>query len=51
MEAITEWFSPITDVAVGEGLGILAWIKWVNDLGYDNVDVDMEAKSIVDIYC
>ncbi|XP_058783747.1 uncharacterized protein LOC131658475 [Vicia villosa] len=46
--ARTEWFSPITEVAVGEALGLLSSIKWVNELGYDNMDFELDAKSVVD---
>ncbi|XP_058775339.1 uncharacterized protein LOC131649602 [Vicia villosa] len=46
--ARTEWFSPITEVAVGEALGLLASINWVHELGYDNEDFEMDAKSVVD---
>ncbi|XP_058749795.1 uncharacterized protein LOC131622768 [Vicia villosa] len=37
-----------TEVVIGEALALLASIKWVNGLGYDNMDFELDAKSVVD---
>ncbi|XP_058733805.1 uncharacterized protein LOC131605473 [Vicia villosa] len=46
--ARTEWFSPCTNVAIGEAIGLLTAIKWVINLGFDNVDFELDAKQVVD---
>ncbi|XP_058741350.1 uncharacterized protein LOC131613720 [Vicia villosa] len=46
--ARTDWFSPIIDVDIGEALSLLAAIKWVLELGYDNVDFESDSKVVVD---
>ncbi|XP_050884848.1 uncharacterized protein LOC127087975 [Lathyrus oleraceus] len=37
--AQSEWFSPSTEVDVGEALGLLTSIKWVHELGLDCVNI------------
>lgn len=44
----TEWFSPSTEVNVGEALGLLATINWIHEFGFDSVDFELDAKSVVD---
>ncbi|XP_058752178.1 uncharacterized protein LOC131625327 [Vicia villosa] len=46
--ARTEWFSPCTDVVIGEALGLLKAVNWVHDMGYDNMDFELDAKRVVD---
>ncbi|XP_058747206.1 uncharacterized protein LOC131620218 [Vicia villosa] len=46
--ARTEWFSPCTYVAIGEAIGLLTTIKWVINLGFDNMDFELDAKQVVD---
>ncbi|XP_058776565.1 uncharacterized protein LOC131650878 [Vicia villosa] len=46
--ARTEWFSPCTEVAIGEAIGLLSAIKWVINLGFDNMDFELDAKQVVD---
>lgn len=45
---LTEWFSSITEIDMGESLGLLSSIKWVHGLGFDGMSFDQDAKSIVD---
>lgn len=44
----TKWFSPVTEVAVGEAMRLLSSIKWVHELDYDNVDFELDTKNVVD---
>lgn len=44
----TKWFSPMTDVDIDEALGLLDSIKWMLDLGYDNVDFELDSTNDVD---
>ncbi|XP_058778870.1 uncharacterized protein LOC131652897 [Vicia villosa] len=46
--ARTDWFSPCTDVAIGEALGLFKTLKWVHELGFDNMDFELDAKRVVD---
>ncbi|XP_058776277.1 uncharacterized protein LOC131650592 [Vicia villosa] len=46
--ARTEWFSPCTDVAIGEALGLLKTLNWVHELGFDNMNFELDAKRVVD---
>ncbi|XP_058756628.1 uncharacterized protein LOC131629844 [Vicia villosa] len=46
--ARTEWFTPCTDVVIGEALGLLKALNWVHNLGYDNMDFELDAKRVVD---
>ncbi|XP_058742492.1 uncharacterized protein LOC131614986 [Vicia villosa] len=46
--ARTEWFSPCTDVVIGEALGLLKAVNWAHDMGYDNMDFELDAKRVVD---
>ncbi|XP_058754336.1 uncharacterized protein LOC131627507 [Vicia villosa] len=43
-----DWFSPCTDVAIGEALGLLKTLNWVHELGFDNMDFELDAKRVVD---
>ncbi|MCH81405.1 cytochrome P450 [Trifolium medium] len=45
--AKTEWFSPICEVDMGEAQGLLRAFKWVRDLQLDNVDFELDAKTVV----
>jgi hypothetical protein len=45
--AKTEWLSPITDVDIGEVLGLLSALNWVHDLRLENVDFELDSKNVV----
>jgi hypothetical protein len=42
-----EWLTPIHDVDLGEALGLLHAINWVNDLRLENVDFELDSKNVV----
>ncbi|XP_045821752.1 uncharacterized protein LOC123914595 [Trifolium pratense] len=46
--AKTIWKSPICNVDLGEALGLLHAIRWIQNLQIDNVDFAMDAKNVVD---
>jgi len=46
--AWTEWFSPITDVDIGEALGLLKALEWVRDLHKWNMDFEVDSKTMAD---
>ncbi|XP_058784657.1 uncharacterized protein LOC131659487 [Vicia villosa] len=46
--ARTDWFSPSMDVAIGEALGLFKTLKWVHELGFDNMNFELDAKRVVD---
>ncbi|CAJ2636114.1 unnamed protein product [Trifolium pratense] len=45
--AKTEWLSPITDVDIGEALGILSALNLVHDLQLENVDFELDSRNVV----
>ncbi|CAJ2645584.1 unnamed protein product [Trifolium pratense] len=45
--AKTEWLSPITDVDIGEALGLLSALNWVHDLQLENVDFELDSRNVV----
>ncbi|PNY03840.1 cytochrome p450 [Trifolium pratense] len=45
--AKTEWLSPITDVDIGEALGLLSALNWVHELQLENVDFELDSKNVV----
>jgi ribonuclease HI len=46
--AKTEWFSPKSDVHVGEALGLLAALNWVHELNLGPVEFELDSKRVVD---
>jgi hypothetical protein len=46
--ARTEWLQPILDVEVGEAMGLLSALRWVNELQLSNMDFEMDCKRVVD---
>jgi ribonuclease HI len=40
-------FSPISDVHVGEAIGLLSALKWVHDLNLDPIDFELDSKLAV----
>ncbi|PNX70857.1 cytochrome p450, partial [Trifolium pratense] len=46
--AKTIWKSPICNVDLGEALGLLHAIRWVQELQLGNVDFAMDSKTAVD---
>jgi hypothetical protein len=46
--AKTEWMTPCTDVDLGEALGLLNDLKWVNDLQLNNMDFEIDSKRVAD---
>jgi len=45
--ARTEWFSPTTDVDIGEAIGLLKAMEWVRDLHLWNMDFEVDSKTVV----
>jgi hypothetical protein len=48
--AKTEWFSPKSDVHVGEALGLLVALNWVHELNLGPVEFELDSKRVVDIF-
>ncbi|KAK2365042.1 hypothetical protein QL285_089842 [Trifolium repens] len=46
--AKTEWFSPKSDVHVGEALGLLAALNWVHEFNSGPVEFELDSKRVVD---
>ncbi|MCH93742.1 replication protein A 70 kDa dna-binding subunit, partial [Trifolium medium] len=46
--AKTEWFSPVVDIDIGEAMGLLLALKWVQDPQLSNVDFELDSKRVVD---
>jgi ribonuclease HI len=46
--AKTEWLSPILDVEIGEAMGLLSALKWVDELQLRDIDFEMDCKRVVD---
>jgi hypothetical protein len=46
--AKTEWLSPILDVEIGEAMGLLSALKWVDELQLRGMDFKMDCKRVVD---
>ncbi|KAK2356026.1 hypothetical protein QL285_093387 [Trifolium repens] len=46
--AKTEWLSPILDVEIGEAMGLLSALKWVDELQLKDMDFEMDCKRVVD---
>jgi ribonuclease HI len=44
------WFSPLCSVDVGEALGLYHAIGWVHELQLENVDFEVDSKSVVDYF-
>ncbi|MCI37214.1 cytochrome P450, partial [Trifolium medium] len=45
--AKTEWFSPIIHVDVGEVLGLLGALTWVQEFQLGTVDFELDSKTVV----
>ncbi|CAJ2641086.1 unnamed protein product [Trifolium pratense] len=45
--AKTEWFSPIMNVDIGEALGLLHAMKWIQDLQLEHVDFELDSQIVV----
>ena len=48
--AKTEWFSPIYEVHIREGLALLSALEWVHELNLGPMDFEMDAKKVVDSF-
>ncbi|CAJ2636477.1 unnamed protein product [Trifolium pratense] len=46
--ARTEWIEPIVDVEIGEVIGLLHALKWVEEMQIYDTDFEMDCKKIVD---
>lgn len=46
--ARTDWLYPPVDVDIGEALGLLTALQWLRDLQLQNVDFEVDSKSVVD---
>ncbi|GAU39501.1 hypothetical protein TSUD_68650 [Trifolium subterraneum] len=48
VKARTEWIEPILDVEIGEAMGLLRALKWIDELQLHNTDVEVDCKRVVD---
>ncbi|GAU31707.1 hypothetical protein TSUD_215080 [Trifolium subterraneum] len=48
VKAKTEWIEPILDVEIGEAMGLLRALKWIDELQLHNTDVEVDCKRVVD---
>ncbi|GAU49592.1 hypothetical protein TSUD_407630 [Trifolium subterraneum] len=46
--ARTEWLTPIMEVEVGEAMGLLHALKWVEELQISDMDFEVDCKRVVD---
>ncbi|GAU34524.1 hypothetical protein TSUD_393980 [Trifolium subterraneum] len=46
--ARTEWLTPIMEVEVGEAIGLLHALKWVEELQISDMDFEVDCKRVVD---
>jgi hypothetical protein len=46
--AKTEWIEPILDVEIGEAIGLLQALKWVEEMQLFDIDFEMVCKKVVD---
>jgi len=46
--AKTDWFALMSDVDVGEPVGLHTTLQWVSDLRFGNVDFTLDFKRVVD---
>ncbi|GAU51128.1 hypothetical protein TSUD_92700 [Trifolium subterraneum] len=46
--AKTEWFTPKSEVHIGEALGLLSALKWVHKLNLGPIDFELDSKRVVD---
>jgi hypothetical protein len=46
--ARTEWIEPILDVEIGEVVGLLSALRWVNEMQIRDIDFEMDCKGVVD---
>jgi hypothetical protein len=46
--ARTEWIEPALDVQIGEAIGLLQTLKWVEEMQFFDIDFEMDCKRIVD---
>nr|ABN08693.1 Polynucleotidyl transferase, Ribonuclease H fold [Medicago truncatula] len=44
------WFSPLCDVNIGEVVGLHTILKWTSHLQFDNVDLALDSKKVVDAF-
>jgi hypothetical protein len=50
MGAKSMWFQPLMDVRIGEAVGLLSAIEWMQELEFKQVVFSLDAKSIVDSF-
>jgi len=48
--AKTEWYSPLCEVRVGEALGLLSALEWVQELNLGPIDFELDVKKVVDSF-
>jgi hypothetical protein len=41
------WILPILEVDIGEALGLLSALNWVNELRLEDVDFKLDSRNIV----
>ena len=46
--ARTEWFAPLCDTEVGEGVGLYIALDWLSNQQFDNIDFGLDCKKVVD---
>ncbi|CAJ2632579.1 unnamed protein product [Trifolium pratense] len=45
--AKTEWLEPILDVEIGEAMGLLSALKWIEELHFYDTGVEVDCKRVV----
>lgn len=50
IRARTMWSNPVCPSDVGEALGLSYAIRWVHELQLNNVDFELDAKTVVDYF-
>jgi ribonuclease HI len=48
--AKTEWYTPRSEVHIGEALGLLSALNWVHELQLGPVDFELDSKRVVDSF-
>jgi hypothetical protein len=43
-----EWITPITDVEVGEAIGLLHALRWADELQIRDMEFEVDCKRVVD---
>jgi len=46
--ARTDWFAPLSDIEVGEAVGLHTTLDWISNQQFDNVNFVLDCKRVVD---